>query len=128
MKKFSTKAKRKIRTDVPVNLDEEKYRDVEAVELYRIRDWCARFICPNLVYKKLSLSSESTKQERVESVKFIRECYAQFMDFMEQEYEKMMADEGVALSFQRNRFISNSVKDKFAEPMTLLRKIKELPY
>ncbi|MBQ9372815.1 MAG: hypothetical protein IJU03_11550 [Thermoguttaceae bacterium] len=117
-----------VRGGVPVDLDEQKYRDVEAVELYRIRDWCARFICPNLVYKKLSFSSESTRQERVESVKFIRECYAQFMDFMEQEYELMMADEDVAVLFQRSRFTSNTVKDEFADAMTLLRKIKELPY
>ena len=117
-----------VRGGLPVDLNERKFRDVEAVELYRIRDWCARFICPNLVYKKLSLSSESTRQERVESVRFIRECYAQFMDFMEQEYELMMADEDVAVSFQRNRFTSNSVKDEFADAMTLLRKIKELPY
>lgn len=123
---------------VPVGLNEGQLRDVDAVELYRIRDWCARFICPNLVYSKLKFSPDSfgqyivtpddLGQYRIETVKLTRECYAQFMNAMEEEYEKIRLDLSEQSNLPASRFRPPTINDDFTDVMTLLRKIKELPY
>ncbi len=111
----------------PVDLNDGKSIDIESQEAYRLRDWCARFTYPNLVYKgRTSLNANA--KERVATVALIREGYNQFLDFMESEYEKAMRD-GDERNLSFNLWdCSKETKEQFTRSMEILRKIKDLPY
>ena len=109
--------------------DENQSAWFNALGLYRIRIWCARFICPNLLYKHRIRDNRFTKEEgRVESVQLIRDSYDAFMIFMEEVYAKAMEDgDERSLSGElKNR--SKEHKERFTATMAILHKIKELPY
>lgn len=129
---------------VEIELDEKRLPDFKALELYRIRELCGRFVCPNQVYKHFMYAWDEDA-ERAEAVQLIRDNYAQFMEFMEEEYHK--ACEPVTKSSyplvlsKRNPYYKNELrpptdnakapqymKFRFRDTIELLRKIKELPY
>ena len=101
---------------------------LDALELYKIRLWCARFVCPNLLYKYRIRDGQFTSDGRAETVRLIRDSYDSFMIFMEEEYAKAMEDghENVLSMELRDR--SEGEKESFTIVMAILRKIKELPY
>ena len=117
-------------TGSPIGRDKTKMQpDPELIELYRIRDWCVRFICPNITYLDPN-AYNCDRFGRKEMIKKIRADYLAFIEFMEEEYKKWNEDEfdlkypHKSVRAKAQQWEINRVEDA----MALLRKMKELPY
>ena len=88
--------------------------DWEAIHLYRLRDNCARIVCPDLHYREAP--SHTNNDDRVLCIR-TRIAYSKFMKYMEEHYAKHMTTEG-----------DRDVAEQATKTMEILRKIAELPY
>lgn len=110
-------------TGIPVMFDSLERRDQEAVELYRLRDWCARIVCPKLHFIYLGLYDDMPRDgERIKLIETTRKSYEEFVDLMEEEYSKLKSSNHYLVSLENFR------GRRALDAMTLLRKMKELPY
>lgn len=107
------------RTGIPVGRDELGRLDLEALELYRIRDWCAQIVCPKLHFTYPSVWNEEI-QDRPNYVELTRKSYAEFLKFMEEEFEKYSPKGELKPTKQS--------PGRAEQSMEFLRKLSELPY
>ena len=107
------------RTGIPVGRDELGRLDLEALELYRIRDWCAQIVCPKLHFTYPSVWNEE-RRDRPQYVELTRKSYAEFLKFMEEEFEKYSPKGELKPTKQS--------PGRAEQSMEFLRKLSELPY
>lgn len=128
--RFLVSPRRFILSGSPIGRDKNSKmeQDIEILELYRIRDWCVRFICPNIIYVNPNAYNGDGPSRR-KLIKKIREDYLTFMEFIEEEYAKWNEGEYVPgkLQFIRARSQQYDI-NRVEDTMALLRKMKELPY
>ena len=105
---------------VPVLRDLKGRRDLEALELYRLRDRCAQVVCPKLHFTYPALYCDPDTTSEVESyAKLVQQSFAEFLDYMESEYQ----------TFLNNPNNNGEERKRRAEDtMILLRSMKDLPH
>ena len=117
---FYNKDKRLVlfQTGIPVERDELNRVDFEALELYRIRDWCAQIVCPKLHFTYPSVWLEEI-YDRPQYLELTRKSYAEFLEFMEEEFEKYS---------EKHKNLDGWQGTRAKKSMEFLRKLSELPY
>lgn len=113
---------RYFKVGIPTGMNEFYELDREVLELYRIRNWCVRFMQPDFNYSYSNVDFPTSADEYWRMTAKTRELYAQFVKFMESEYEKRLEEN--QNSSQRQR---HSIQSEEAV-INLLRKMLELPY